>query len=120
MLKCPQQKTFGFLLQREGKIAGYCIVGKSGWEARLLDVMVDSEDADDWTSACSTITTAIRVDPEVCRIRTLATVPILAQALKANGYWSQYTEPVFIYDPSRALERLFPGALQLFDGDAGY
>lgn len=120
LLKCPHLEMMGFLLQRQSEIAGYFLVGKSEWEARLLDIFIDSEDVNDWKSAYGAVTKAIQRDPEVCRIRVQATLPILGQALISNGYWCQCREPLFIYDPSRALERAFPVAFQLFDGDAGY
>jgi hypothetical protein len=110
----------GFLLKRKGQVAGYFIVGQSGWEARLLDLFIDSDDANDWKWACAAMTNAIRPTPEVCRIRALATVPILNQALEWNGYWRHCIEPIFIYHPSRRLEDAFPVAFCLCDGDSGY
>jgi hypothetical protein len=110
----------GFLLKREGRLGGYFIIGKSGWEARLLDFVVDSEDVNDWKRACAVATNAALLDPEVCRIRILSTVPILSQALAWNGYWCQYKEPIVIHDPSNALDGAFPVSFQLFDGDSGY
>lgn len=120
LLEYPHLEMAGFLLLRQGQTAGYFIVGKAAWEARVLDLVVDSEDADDWKRACRVITKAIQPDPEVCRIRVLGTVPILQQALLSNGYWCQFKEPIFIYDRQHLLDRAFPVALQLFDGDSGF
>jgi hypothetical protein len=120
LLQYPYLKMAGFLLRRHGHIAGYFIVGEDTWEARLLDLVVDSEDANDWERACGVMTRAIRRDPEVCRVRVLATVPILQQALVSNGYWCQFKEPIFIYDRSHLLDGAFPVAFQLFDGDSGF
>jgi hypothetical protein len=110
----------GFLLNRKDQVAGYCIVGTTDWEARLLDLAVDSEDPTDWKLASAAVTQAVRLGPEVCRIRVLANVPILNDALAWNGYWCQYKEPIFIYDPSSAVDSSLPVAFQLFDGDSGY
>jgi hypothetical protein len=60
------------------------------------------------------------LDPDVCRIRVLSTVPILNQALAWNGYWCQYREPIALHDPADVLGQAFPVSFQLFDGDAGY
>jgi len=54
---------------------------------------VDSEDAEDWNFACAVITEAAKLNPEVCRIRSLAAFPILRLAPKSSGYWCQYREP---------------------------
>lgn len=122
VLKCPHLNMQGFLLRRQGQLIGYFIIGRGNpdWEARLLDLVVNSADADDWNSACAAVTKAAQLDPEVCRIRALATFPILSQALARNGYWCQYKEPIMIHDPTNALDRAFPISFQLIDGDSGY
>jgi len=120
LLKCPHLEMQGFLLRCQGQLIGYFIIGRAEWEARLLDLSVDSADTNDWNLACATVTKAARLDPEVCRIRVLATFPILSQALAWNGYWCQYAEPIVIHDPTNALDQAFPANFQLFDGDSGY
>ena len=120
LLKCPHIKMQGFLLRRRGQLVGYFVIGKSKWEARVLDLVVDSADDNDWKIACAAVTNAARLDPEVCRIRVLASFPILSQALAWNGYWCQYSEPIMIHDPTNVLARAFPVSFQFFDGDSGY
>jgi hypothetical protein len=110
----------GFLLRRQGLPGGYFVLGKSDWETRLLDWVVDSDDMSDWKLACAAVTNAALLDPEACRIRVLSTLPILSQALAWNGYWCQYKEPIALHDPGDALGRAFPVSFQLFDGDSGY
>ncbi len=120
LLKCPHLKTTGFLLLRQDRLAGYFVVARSTWEARVLDWLVDSDNASDWQAACYTMTSAIRRDSEACRIRAQSTIPALSQALAGNRYWYQYKEPLFLCDPSHALDQAMPAAFQLCDGDAGY
>src|SRR6266478_2441004 len=48
LLKCPHLEMRGFLLRHHGLLGGYFVIGKSDWEARLLDLVVDSEDVNDW------------------------------------------------------------------------
>jgi hypothetical protein len=120
LLACPHLEMQGFLLKRQGQLIGYFVIGKAGWEARLFDLMVDSEDGNDWNLACAAVTRAARFDPEVCRIRVQATFPVFCSALVWNGYWYQYKEPIVIHDPTSALHRAFPVSFQLFDGDSGY
>jgi hypothetical protein len=110
----------GFVLRRRGQLLGYFVVGKSGWEARVFDLVIDSADEKDWNLACAVVTTAAYLDPEVSRIRILASFPILSQALQWNGYWCQYREPIMIHDPPNTLAGAFPMSFQLFDGDSGY
>lgn len=124
VLQCPHLKMQAFLLHRRDRIMGYFIlgrgIGKADWDARLLDLVVNSADANDWNSACAMVTKAARLTPEVCRIRALATFPIISQALISNGYWCQYKEPIVIHDPTNALEHAFPASFQLIEGDSGY
>jgi hypothetical protein len=119
-LKCPCLKMQGFLLRRKGQLVGYFILGRAEWEARLLDLAIDSADASDWNLACAVVTRTARLDPQACRIRALATAPVLAQALLKNGYWRQGQEPIGVYDPKNALEGAFPVDFQLFVSDSGY
>jgi hypothetical protein len=86
----------------------------------VLDLVVDSDDGNDWKHACAALAKAALLDPGVCRIRVLSTVPILSQALAWNGYWCQYKEPITLHDPADVLGRAFPVSFQLFDGDSGY
>ena len=120
LLECPHGRWRGFLLKRHGKLAGYFILGRVEWETRLLDLVVDSADAKDWNIACAIVTQAARLDPEACRIRALATVPILALALLHNRYWLQGEEPINLHDPNAALAGAFPVGFQLADGDSGF
>jgi hypothetical protein len=120
LLLCPRPKMQGFLLKRRGDLVGYFVVGIADWEARLFDLVVDSEDAKDWSVACGLLTKAAKLNPEVCRLRALASFPILRRALESNGYWQQYAEPIMLHDPLRLLDHAFPVSLQFFDGDAGY
>jgi len=120
LMKCPHLEMRGFLLRRQGQLIGYFIIGRAAWEARLLDLVVNSADANDWNLACAMVTQSAQLDPEICRIRALASFPILMRALEWNGYWRHYEEPIMIYDPANALDRAFPIGFQLLDGDSGY
>ena len=120
LLKYPYLEMEAFVLLRRGELAGYFIVGKADWEARVLDLRVGSENANDWKGACSVMTKAIGLDPGIGRVRILASVPMLQRALLSNGYWCQFREPIFVHDRSHVLDRAFPVGLQFFDGDSGF
>lgn len=120
LLQCPYVKMQGFLLRRNAQPIGYFVIGKAEWEARLLDLVVDSADTNDWNLACAMVTQAAQLDPEVCRIRSQASFPMLTQALAWNGYWRHYKQPIALYDPADLLGRALPVDFQFFDGDYGY
>jgi GNAT acetyltransferase-like protein len=120
LMQCPRPKMQGFLLRRNGDLVGYFVIGQADWEARLLDLVVDSPDAKDWELVCGLVTEAARLSPAVCRIRALAAFPILRQALQSSGYWHQYEEPIMLHDPSHVLDPAFPVSFHFVDGDSGY
>jgi hypothetical protein len=120
LLQCPSVRMRGFLLKRHGQLVGYFVLGRSEWEAKLLDLVVTSGDQSDWNLACATVTRAAQLDPAVCRVRILSTVSIMNRALAWNGYWCQYKEPIALYDPADVMGNALPVSLQLFDGDSGY
>lgn len=120
LLQCPELEIRAFLLKRQGQVGGYFIIGKSDWEARVLEILVDSDEIGDWEGACAAVTNAALLDRGVCRIRILSTIPVLTEALKRNGYWRQYKEPIFLHDPTAALDGAFPVSFQYCDGDTGY
>lgn len=120
LLQCPHGTMQGFLVRRHGQLVGYFVIGKAEWEARLLDLVVDSADVSDWNLACAVVTQAAQSDPDVCRIRALSTLPMLSRALAWNGHWCQSKEPIALHDPADAMRQAFPVSFQLFDGDAGY
>ena len=120
LLKCPHVKMQGFLLRRNAELVGYFITGNAGWETRLLDLVVDSASTDDWNLAGAMVTMAARLNPDACRIRAQASVPMLSEALAWNGYWRQYKQPIALYDPVNLLGEALPVDFQFFDGDYGY
>ena len=120
MLRCPSVEMNGFLLQRNQVIRGYFILGKTAWEGRIMDMVVDSDEAEDWRFAYAAATIAAMSEPEVCRIRTRVTLPMLSTALAQNGYWQQYKEPIVLHDPNGLLTGAFPVDFQLLDGDAAF
>ena len=120
LLKCPLLEMRGFLLRHESCMGGYCITAQSDWEARVIDFLIDSEDANDWKHAIAAMTKAVRRDDRACRIRVLSSVPVMAEALEWNGYWRQNQEPIALYDPKNFFEPHIPMGFQYFDGDLGY
>jgi hypothetical protein len=120
LLQCPAALVKGYYLLDGASLRGYCILGRVSWEARLLDIFVNSAKLEDWRCAYAAATSVAANDPVVCRIRALATAPLHREALRQNGYWKQLEEPIMIHDPRRLLLDAFPANFQLFDGDAGY
>ncbi len=120
MLQCPAMEMKGFLLRRRESVVGYFIVAKAGWEARIVDIFVNSDKPRDWRLAYGTAAHAVGRCPEICRIRARATVPLFVEALIQNGFWLQHEDPIMIRDPRSLLASAFPINLQMFEDDAAY
>jgi hypothetical protein len=99
MLECPAVAIKAFLLKRDGVTAGYFMIGKAAWEGRIVDIFVDSGDVKDWAFGYGQAVAAAVQEEEVCRIRAMASVPLLQSALTKNGFWLQQEYPVMVKDP---------------------
>jgi hypothetical protein len=119
MLQCPAVKMKGFLLRRKESLVGYFILGKTGWEGRIVDIFVDSDQPQDRKAAYATATRTAMCEPGVCRIFAWAAPPFRG-ALVQNGFWLQDEKPVMICDPKNLLAGAFPIDIQLFEGDNAY
>ena len=119
MLQCPTVEMKGFLLRRRESVVGYFILGKAGWEGRMVDILIDSDGPQDWKLAYATAALTLMREPEVCRIRAWATAAPFSDALAQNGFWLQSSEPIVVRDPKNGLAGAFPINLQLFDAAIG-
>jgi len=119
-LQCPAVATRGYVLRRLDKIEGYAIASVGTWEAKIVDIRLQSDDPQDWAAAYALVTDTLRREPAVCRISALASVPPLRKALEANSYWVSRVEPVSFYDPKRLVDGLLPVDIQFFESDLSY
>jgi len=120
MLECPAVTIKAFLLKRNDVVVGYFLIGKAAWDGRIVDIFVDSGDVNDWAFGYGQAVAAAAQEEEVCRVRAMASVPLLQSALAKNGFWVQQEYPVMVKDPKNVLVNAFPINLQLFEADAAY
>jgi hypothetical protein len=120
MLECPAVAIKAFLLKRRGTVAGYFLIGKAAWEGRIVDIFVDSAEVEDWAFGYGQAVEVAAQEKDVCRVRTMASVPLLQAALIRSGFWVQQEYPVMVKDTKNALADAFPINLQLFEADAAY
>jgi hypothetical protein len=120
MLECPAVPIKAFLLKRNDIVAGYFLIGKAAWEGRIVDIFVDSGDVNDWAVGYGQAAAVAAQEEEVCRVRAMASVPLLQSALTRNGFWVQQEYPIMVKDPKNALADALPINLQFFEADAAY
>ena len=119
MLQCPAVPMKGFMLRRRDETVGYFILGKAGWEGRVVDLQLNLEDLTEWKAAYGMAINALCRDPDICRIVAWATPPV-SEVLLELGFWLQGKKPILVRDPAKQLERAFPADLQLLDGEAAF
>ncbi|MEO8194746.1 MAG: hypothetical protein ABI681_12920 [Gemmatimonadales bacterium] len=119
MLDCPLVRMEGHLLRNGGIVRGYLIVAYIGWEARLVDLNIDSEHCADWMAAYGVATDVARVDPQVCRLRVMSGIPVQQQALELQKYWVNQREPLLLFDPKKRMPPV-PLDIQFFESDAAF
>jgi hypothetical protein len=119
-LQCPTISTRAYVLRRSGDVMGYGVVAVGAWEARILELRCASERDRDWVAGCGALTAALALDPSVCRIRALASVPPVARSLAGNAYVVEDSYPVALHDPQHVASALIPADLQFFGSDLGY
>ena len=119
MLDCPLVRMRGYLLTEGNCFRGYAIVAYIGWEARIVDMRIDSEALGEWTAAYGAIASVAREDPNVCRIRVMVSVDVQERALQRNGFWMNQEEPFLLFSPKKAQPRL-PLDVQYFESDLAF
>jgi predicted N-acetyltransferase YhbS len=119
MLACPSVEMRGYLLRDESRVRGYAILAYLGWEARLIDISIDSERPEDWTAAYGAAAAVARLDPGVCRIRAMTAVPEQNASLERNGFWINQSEPFLLFG-SKVSPPELPLDVQFFESDLGY
>ena len=120
MLSCPAAKVRYFELSNNGNPQGYFVMSRVGGQARLADLRILSEDTRDWIAAYAAAVRVAAQDPAICELATSAFVPVVRQALEANGFQSRGANAIFVLDPGNVLGE--PGNLHLsmLDDDSAY
>jgi hypothetical protein len=119
MLDCPLVRMRGYSLTENDRLRGYAIVAYLGWEARIVDIRIDSERSDEWAWAYGAVASTAREDRSVCRIRAMVAIDVQAQALQRNGFWINQREPFLLFSPKKRLPTL-PLDLQYFESDLAF
>jgi hypothetical protein len=93
------------------RVAGQC---------RLTDLRIRSAKPEDWMAAYATAARAAALDPESYELATYATVPLVCQALEANGFRQRGEMPVLALDRKNLLGNAAHLHLGMLDDDSSY
>jgi len=119
-LACPAAQMDAYLLERDGKPAGYFLLSRVGNQCRITDLWIRSPDGHAWTEAYATATAAARTHPRITEVTAAASLPLQTGALHQLGYRRTHSDPVFVLDPDRRLGDRSDLAVSLLENDGCY
>jgi hypothetical protein len=108
-LRCPSAVFAAALLLRAGVPLGWYVLSRVGGQARIADIWVNSDSADDWSAAYTLALRAASSDSEACEVVASASIPPAVEAVTRAGFRFHHAEPVFVLDP----RKLFAAAQSL-------
>jgi hypothetical protein len=120
MLRCPGAAMSYFSLSQNGVAQGYFVLSRVEGQARLADLRIRTDKPDDWIAAYATAARAAALDPQSCELIAYATVPLVWQALEANGFRMRGEMPVLALDRKNLLGDAAHLHLGMLDDDSGY
>jgi hypothetical protein len=119
-LRNPAVDIAGFQIIRNGTYYGYFLLSNVGGQARIADMRLMSDDAEDWAMAYRLAVSVAEQNPSVCEVITIASTQLVSDALKASGFQDRGRVPFFFADPGKKLAGAPPVFLNLIDGDGAY
>jgi len=117
---CPAASVSAFELLTTGVFVGYFLLSRVGGQTRIADLRVNSEDPTNWTTAYALAAATAAEDLETCEIVAPASTPLALNSLKALGFRSRGSSPIFLYDPKKLLTNHPPIFWNMIEGDAAY
>jgi hypothetical protein len=119
-LSTPAVEIAGFEIRRSNEFYGYFLLTRVGGQARIADIRILSGEVEDWSEAYALAATTAAEEPDVCETVTIASTPLVRQALDKVGFRDRGSVPLFLYDPKKRLESSPPMCLNMIDGDGAY
>ena len=120
MRRCPGAAMSFFNLSQKGLAQGYFMLARVGGQCRLADLRIRSAKPEDWIAAYATAARAAELDPANCELVSYATVPLVCQALEANGFRMRGEMPVLALDRNNLLGDAAHLHLGMLDDDSSY
>jgi hypothetical protein len=120
MLRCPGAAMSLFSLSKNGLPQGYFMLSRVGGQCRLAELRIRSDKPEDWIAAYATAARAAARDPQSFELATYATVPLVCQALDANGFRMRGEMPVLVLDRKNLLGDATHLHLGMLDDDSSY
>ncbi|CAN5782966.1 hypothetical protein BH18ACI4_BH18ACI4_17730 [soil metagenome] len=119
-LGTPAVEMAGFVILVRNEYHGYFLLSKVGGQARIADIRLRSNSVADWTAAYQLAALAAAEEPDICETVTIASTPLVREALASSGFRDRGSVPLFLADRKKRLESAPPIFLNMIDGDGAY
>ena len=121
MLGCPSVGFSGFLLEKKGMLRGHLLLADLGEEVRIADLLIDSDDVEEWMACYSlAAATARRLHPRAGYLRAMAAPDVLQSAITRAGFTVLGSLTAIVQDKNNVLPRTQLPVLNMMDSDAAY
>jgi len=117
VLACPAGCR-GFLLFRNGELAGRLLLSQQAGQTRVADLWIASGEPGDWAAAYALAIEVAGMDPRCCELTVRCSTPLVKSALLANGFRFSHDEPIWLHDPSGLMNGAAPLHIQALDSDS--
>ena len=114
MLACPAARMEGYLIEREGQIAGFSLLAFTQEECRVAELWVASGDERDWLAALMAAITG----REGNQVSIGCGNEFALRIAQLAGFHRINRQPVYVKDPSGRLPSAMDAAMSLLDTDA--
>lgn len=120
MLDCPITPMALHLLEKDGRVRGYFLLGHAPGQVRIADCWLDVDDPFDW---CALIQCAVREAKryvDAAELVVCASGPFLASCLEKCGFHPRNTRPVQMLTDERCNVPVMDLHVQMLDSDAAF
>ncbi len=120
LTNCPTVSIRCLVLRKGGVPRGYSVISFAGGQGRIAEIRIASDEKQDWKAALSAIVKVLAREPEVCEVIAIGSIPILEEALRANGFHLRQHRPVMVLDSERKLAAEPVPQLGMLEDDASF
>ncbi len=118
--RCPSVPIRCYVLRKGSVPRGYAVISVVRGQGRLTEVRITSNDPKDWNAVIALLVKTVSEDGNVAEAAAMASVPLLENALQANGFRLRDRRPLVVLDTEGEMTREAVPQLGMLVDDAGF
>ena len=119
-LSSPMVKFEGYTVERKGRTEGYFMLASVLGQTRIVDLLMRTDDQNDWNAAFAVATRTALVSPENYEIMSGVSFDLARVALQANNFHLRDSWPIMIHDPKDVLAQAPPMNITMLEADCAH